>query len=58
MAIVNIDNTVEITSPAVGIGVEMIPISRGDKRNEFIMVTGMGVQIEEKFESWMLDNQL
>jgi hypothetical protein len=36
MAMVNIDKTVDMTSPAVGIGVEMTPISRDNSCPESI----------------------
>jgi hypothetical protein len=36
MAMVNIDKTVDMTSPAVGIGVEMTPISRDNSCSESI----------------------
>jgi hypothetical protein len=38
MAIVIIDKTVEITRPAVGIGVETVPISRDSNCTESIIV--------------------
>jgi hypothetical protein len=41
-AIVNIDKTVEITSPWVGIGVESIPISRDNNRATAIVIRYQG----------------
>jgi len=38
MAIVSIDKTVETTSPAVGIGVDVIPISRCNSLMKLIVV--------------------